>query len=180
MAIRHLRHIMAKPAQTAMRQMANLPWMAPARSPEALHWTVMPDPENPAWLVEVVGQVLADVDMAPFALVFDQARGRRGATAEIYCRKVPPEARRLVRTICRGFAAAGIDLKRSARPHVTLDYAFGGADFDVPIPAIVWEVDGLQLVESMAQQRRHIVKGRWPLVPRQGTLFPLMPCASAC
>jgi 2'-5' RNA ligase len=136
MAIRHAHQIMAKPPRGAMQQMAGQPWMARARAPEALHWTVMPDPDHEGWNVEVIDQVLAYVDATPFLLVFDRARGRRGATAEICCRKVPREAGRLVGAICKGFAAAGIDLKRKVRPHVTLDYAYDGVDFDVPIAPI--------------------------------------------
>jgi RNA 2',3'-cyclic 3'-phosphodiesterase len=169
-------HIMAKPgAGDARRAMSRLAWMSPKRSPEALHWTVIPD-QGGSWTIETVAAVLDGMDADPFTLVFDQACGRVGGTAEIHCRRVPRGATRLVKSLCEGFERAGITIKRQARPHVTLDCRWAGENFDTPIAPIVWDVDRIQLVESITERRSHLAHGEWPLVPRQGTLFPLKPC----
>ncbi|MEJ5978544.1 hypothetical protein WG901_17970 [Novosphingobium sp. PS1R-30] len=157
--------------------MARLPWMSKRRPREVLHWTVLPEaPEGQAWPIETILHVLAALDAAPFTLVFDRAKGQRGGTAEIVCRRTPRLAGLLVRTLLADFARAGLERKRKARPHVTLDYAWQGEDFDTPIEPIVWEVDRLLLIESVTGKSQHVGHGEWPLVPRQGTLFPLRSC----
>ena len=170
-------HLMTKPPLVPREQMARSPWMSERRSADALHWTVLPQPDDGApWHRDAIVQALEGFDAAPFTLVFDQAEGKRGGHAELRCRRVPRPARLLVDAVLRHFAAAGIVLKHKARPHVTLDYAWEEADFATPIRPIVWEVDRLLLIESIAPRRLHIVHGEWPLVPRQGTLFPLRSC----
>lgn len=181
---------MAKPPLLPMRAMSSLRWMSPHRPPEALHWTVMPDPAHADapgkpcaavedWTVATIAAVLAELDAAPFTLVFDRATGKANGHAELLCRKVPPAARRLVAALRQAFASRGIVLARGCRPHVTLDYAYTGAAFDLAIGPIVWEVDRLELIESIPRPRRHVVHAAAPLVPRQGTLFPLRPCDAA-
>lgn len=177
MSIASALHLMTKPPLMPREQMARSTWMSPRRSADALHWTVLPQPEGEGrWRREAIVEALAGFDAAPFTLVFDRAEGKRGGHAELRCRRVPRLARLLVDTVLRHFAEAGIVLKRKARPHVTLDYAWQEADFATPIRPIVWEVDRLLLIESVPARRLHIVHGEWPLVPRQGTLFPLRSC----
>jgi 2'-5' RNA ligase len=134
------------------------------------------EPRAKEWNVATIAAVMSSLDASPFTLVFDQAQGRRGGTVEIYCRHVPREAGRLVRAILGLFLRAGIPLKRKARPHVTLDYSWQGRDFNEPIAPILWEVDHLLLIESV--RGMHIPHGNWPLIPRQGTLFPLRSCGA--
>lgn len=174
-------HLMAKPPAVPCGQMARLPWMPEKRSRERLHWTVLPEPDAHAqeWPLETILRVLAGFDAAPFVLVFDRAKGRRGGTVEIVCRRIPRLAHLLVRTLLADFAKAGIERQRKARPHVTLDYAWQGEDFDTAIQPIVWEVDRLLLIESVRDKGQHRPHGEWPLVPRQGTLFPLRSCDRA-
>lgn len=167
-------HIMAKPPKSCRDAMARLRWMSERRLPESLHWTVMPDPGEQEWIVATIASVLPSLDASPFTLVFDQAQGRGGGTAELYCRRVPREAGRLIAAVRKVFLDVGLTLKRKARPHVTLDYRWQGPDFDEPIPPIIWEVDHLLLIESVGGM--HIPHGNWPLVPCQGTLFPLRSC----
>lgn len=172
----HPLHIMVKPRPHIRTAICALEWMDTDRPPDALHWTVIPDQETEAWTLAAIVPVLENVDAAPFTLVFDQARGRGGGTAEIYCRHVPAEARRLVAALRKAFARIGIAFTRGVRPHATLSYRWSGADFDLSIPPIAWEVDGIQLVESVTGARVHRSHGEFLLVPRQGTLFPLTPC----
>jgi 2'-5' RNA ligase len=172
----HPQHIMAKPPVAIRRSIARLEWTAAHLRPENLHWTVLPDPEVAGWSAQAVAAALGRLEAAPFTLVFDQVRARAGGSVEIRCRRAPPGARQLVAALCGAFARAGIAVRRKARPHVTLDYAWQGPSFDAPIDPIVWDVDRIMLIESVIGQGLHRARGEWPLVPRQGLLFPLTPC----
>lgn len=167
--------IMTKPPAEARGAMARLAWMSQKRLPESLHWTVLPD-AGEGWSLGAARAVLDRLDAAPFTLTFDQAKGRTGGTAEIHCRRAPPGARLLVESLRRACERAGFAIARKARPHVTLDYAWAGGNFDAPITPIVWEVDRVVLIETVRAANPHVVHGEWRLVPRQGTLFPLRSC----
>jgi 2'-5' RNA ligase len=172
-------HIMAKPPPPVRQAIARLGWVAPLRPPENLHWTVVPDPGDARWTAAALAAVLDGFEAAPFALVFDRARGRAGASVEVRCRRTSAGARDLVAALRVASERAGIVFQRKVRPHITLDYNWRGADFDVAIEPIVWEIDRLELIESVTGQGRHRARGEWRLVPRQGVLFPLTPCDPA-
>ncbi len=170
--------LMAKPPVGPRHRMATLYGMAKGRHCDALHWTVIPDQDVPDWNLAVIDAVLAELAASPVALLFDKVRAKTGGNAELYCSRVPASASRLVKAICQAFADAGIVVKRGARPHVTLTYGWKEAPFDMAIDPIVWEVDRLLLIESITRQRKHVPHGTWPIVPRQGMLFPSLPCAA--
>jgi 2'-5' RNA ligase len=86
---------------------------------------------------------------------------------------VPREVARLRRLIRRALAQAGVPLTGSASPpHVTLNYRWDGPTFEDEIEPIVWRVREILLIESLTGQAKHDPHGRFPLIPRQGFLFP--------
>jgi 2'-5' RNA ligase len=51
-------------------------------------------------------------------------------------------------------------------PHVTLGYGVSTYG-EWPVPPLDWQADHVVLIESHAGKGRHVLLGRWPLIPRQ-------------
>jgi RNA 2',3'-cyclic 3'-phosphodiesterase len=54
--------------------------------------------------------------------------------------------------------------------HVTLGYRDGGS-FTLPVDPLGWHATEFVLIHSIVGRTKHIVLRRWPLVPRQLSLF---------
>lgn len=144
----------------------------PARGDDLLHWTVLSFGSGFAHLAPIIAAALREIDAAPFTIRWD----RLVATGRYVMLKpsiVPREVALMRRSIRKALAKAGVPLPRSSSaPHVTLNYRWDGAAFEETIDPLAWRIDTVLLIESLTGQARHRPHGRFPLIPRQGFLFP--------
>lgn len=74
-------------------------------------------------------------------------------------------ARRFQRELGRFLLARGVEgIGKPPVPHLTINYRRDGLG-DEAITPIAWTVEEVQLIESIHGQARHVVHGRWPLMP---------------
>lgn len=164
-------HLMAKPVE-GWAAMHRLRGVDRERGVDLLHWTVLPLGVGYEGLSSVIAMALREIDLLPFVIRWDRivATGRYVLLKPSH---VPREVRRLRRVIRKALAQAGITLTGGASaPHVTLNYRWAGAVFEEEIEPIVWRIREVMLIESLTGQAEHKSHGLFPLVPRQGFLFP--------
>ena len=96
-----------------------------------------------------------------------------GRHATLISKNFPAAVRQLRLAVFEALTRAGVQVRlHGSRPHVTLDYSYGGEGFEQKIDPIVWEVDRFILVESLIGEGAHEHHSERRLIPRQGTLFP--------
>lgn len=164
---------MAKCAE-GRRTMHALPGVDPARPEHLLHWTVLPLAPGLRQAAPLLRDVLREIDYAPFTLLWDR-RVAAGRYLMLRPSHVPREVSGLRRSIRKALGRLDLPpLGKATRPHVTLSYRWEGPAFEEPVEPIAWRIEQILLVESLTGQQRHEVHGRFPLLPRQGVLFPWM------
>lgn len=142
------------------------------RGEDLLHWTVMPLGAGYEPLATVIARTLREIDLLSFVIRWDRivATGRYVMLKPSH---VPREVRKLRHAIRKALAQAGITLAGGASaPHVTLNYRWDGEAFEEEIEPIAWRIREVMLVESLTGQAEHKPHGLFPLIPRQGFLFP--------
>lgn len=170
---------MAKPPPEARRVIHALDEASPRRPAKLLHWTVLP--LGPVGGIgcgsDSLLAAIDGIDAAPFTLVFDRVACRAGGTAALTVTRLPAAVRKLRAALGDALMRAGATpVHKPSRPHVTLDYGWPGRNAVRPVDPVVWEIDRVVLVESVTGEARHVHLGEGRLVPRQGSLFPLLPC----
>lgn len=130
--------------------------------------------------LEALVDALWTVEAEPVLLVLDHAEAKKGSThTELVTSKTPKSAQPLRMALWSALQRRGILLPFPSRirPHVTLNYKWRGEHFRDPIEPISWLIDEFLLIESITGETRHVDRGRFPIRPRQGMLFPLTRCS---
>lgn len=162
---------MAKCAE-GRQAMHALPGVDQARPEHLLHWTVLPLAPGLHHAVPLLREALREIDFAPFSLRWDR-RVAAGRYLMLQPSHLPRDVSGLRRSIRKSLKRLDLPpLGKATRPHVTLSYRWDGPAFEEPIEPIVWRIERLLLVESLTGRKMHAVHGRFPLLPRQGVLFP--------
>ncbi|MBO9622208.1 MAG: hypothetical protein J7500_05800 [Sphingomonas sp.] len=132
---------------------------------DRLHSTLLPLGESTPTKIEAAHHALRDLDAQPFEVIFDRVEGstlkpRRGLRA--------PGT--IQRAIAGRLAAFGLSLP-AYKFALHMNLAYGQhSDRRAALQPLSWIVDEILLIESVNGQGRHIDRGRWPLIARQGTL----------
>ena len=151
-----------------------LPGVDRERPEDLLHWTVLPLAPDLERAVPLLREALREIDFAPFSLRWDR-RVAAGRYLMLQPSHLPAEVSRLRRAIRKSLKPLGLPpLWKATRPHVTLSYRWDGPAFKEPSEPIVWRIEEILLVESLTGRQTHRVRGQFPLVLRQGVLFPGM------
>jgi len=172
--------LMIKPPAFVAEQIRALPGVDKERRVDLLHQTILPIGERAeaGQYLDAVADALGGLDTRPFEACFDRIVATPGRAAKLVPSGRLPEQRRLHRGVVSVLDGKGVGYQPyKFAPHVTLHYDWQGAALKQEIEPIRWLVDTLLLVESFHGKARHEELGRWPLRPRQGTLFPYLSCA---
>lgn len=171
--------LVIKPPLYVAAKIHSLPWIDPRRKAKLLHETVLPIGDRTAvgsCLDQVIDR-LGSLDAMPFEVCFDRIVATPGRAAKLVSSKPQPAQRRLYRSALSSLESSDIEMPAyKFSPHVTLHYDWPGPALREDIEPIRWLVDTLLLIESFHGERRHEELCRWPLRPRQGTLFPFLSC----
>lgn len=130
-------------------------------APERWHSTLLPIGESLSASIDNVHRALERFDAEPFPIAFDHIEGdtlkpRKGQRAPGYFQ----------RALAARIARCGVPLPDYAFS-LHLNLAYGGTSVRrAVVPPIEWPVDEILLIESGSG--RHIERGRWPLIDRQG------------
>lgn len=142
------------------------------RGEDLLHWTVMPLGPGYEIHAPIIAAVLKEIDLDPFPICWDRLIAV-GDHVLLKPSRTPWEVAKLRRAIRTVLGQAGVPIpKQSSPPHVTLNYQWTGEAFKENIEPIVWDVRDIVLIESLTGRARHEPHGTFPLIPRQGFLFP--------
>lgn len=175
--------VMAKPPLWQRRAVHCHEWTCPKRGPDLVHLTLLslgPWDDLGCGMDRLMDALWA-VEAEPFLLVLDHAEAKQGSDhVELVSGKSAAAAQRLRATLWAALVRHGIPFRSRSRirPHVTLNYQWQGGAFREPIAPVPWLIDELLLIESLTGKTEHVLHGRFPVVPRQGMLFPLMQCSA--
>lgn len=175
--------IMAKPPAWQRSAMHRHPSACSKRASELLHLTALGlgPRDDLECEVETLVEALRTVEAEPVLLRLDRAEAKKGSRhTELVSSKPPKSAQRLRMALWNALQRRGISLPLPPRirPHVTLNYRWQGDAFRDSIEPISWLIDELLLIESITGETRHVTHARFPIRPRQGTLFPLTRCSA--
>jgi 2'-5' RNA ligase len=170
---------MIKPPADRAAEIYGLPEVDRTRDATLLHGTILPIGDRVRMerdLDRAIG-ALEKLDVMPFEVCFDRLVAKPGSTAKLISSGGRPAAAGLYRAALSALKRARIEVgPYRFSLHVTLHYRSPGPMIDRPIEPIRWTVGELLLIESHHGEKRHVELCRWPLLPRQGLLFPLRRC----
>ncbi|MDB5708450.1 MAG: 2,5 ligase [Sphingomonas bacterium] len=131
---------------------------------DRLHVTMglIPDfPEDPVAPAAKVRGISDEITADPFEMIVDRLSGNGGTLALRPSRRIEGlfALRGQIVDVAR---RAGVALRQSFNPHITLAYR-DGVPFTRTIEGFGWWVDELVLIHSLVGLTEHRILGRWPL-----------------
>jgi 2'-5' RNA ligase len=127
----------------------------------SLHGSALLD-QRPADLVARMRRAADTVSAASFALCFDQAMSFSGGAVVLLSSDEMPALNALHSTLGRAMIAAGLPVRHSLTPHLTISYDARVVPA-TEVPPIRWTAHDFILIRSLRGLSRYDPLGRWPL-----------------